>query len=150
MSQLHRHKPPLRDWVDTQETSSSEDSGRGYKETEKHQLTSHVFIVRPLLRSQKAAYHLQAELCVCGCTVPVEGRRVAGHEEEDIWLQTVGVSADVTKCLEVAHDIQSPSLVNQAGVQSGNQVGHQQDGCCHSTPCFQMSQRYPCGKKKNV
>lgn len=56
MSQLHRRKPPLRDWEDTQETSSSEDSGRGYKETEEHQLTSHVFIVRPLLRSQKAAY----------------------------------------------------------------------------------------------
>lgn len=49
---------------------------------------------------------------------------MAGHKEEDVWLWRGGDAADVTKFLDVAHDIQSSSLVNQACVQSWNQVGH--------------------------
>ncbi|KAG7230498.1 hypothetical protein INR49_024607 [Caranx melampygus] len=56
-----------------------------------------------------------------GC-VPVVGRRVAGHEEEDVRLWRRGDAAAVlTQCLEVAHDVQSSSLVDQTGVKSQNQ-----------------------------
>jgi len=56
--------------------------------------------------------------------VPVEGRRVAGHEKEDVRLWAGGVAADVAKRPNVAHHVQGASLVNQAGVQGHNQVGH--------------------------
>lgn len=59
-----------------------------------------------------------------GCTVPVKRRRVAGHEEEDVWLRRAGDAADVTKCVKMTHDIQSASLVDQTGVQSCDQVAH--------------------------
>lgn len=49
---------------------------------------------------------------------------MAGHEEEDIWLQRGGAAADVTQGLEVAHDDQRASLVDQAGVQRCGQVAH--------------------------
>lgn len=67
---------------------------------------------------------------------------MTGHEEEHVWLRRARVISDVTKFLDVAHDIQSSSLVDQTRVQSGDQVAHQQDECCSLTPRFQMSQRY--------
>lgn len=50
--------------------------------------------------------------------------RVAGHKEEDVRLQLGGDAAGVTKCLEVSHDIQRASLVDQPGIQSCRQVTH--------------------------
>ncbi len=50
---------------------------------------------------------------------------MAGHEEEDIWMHLeAGGVADVTECLDVTHDVQRPSLVDQSGVQSCEQVAH--------------------------
>lgn len=74
-------------------------------------------------------------------SIPVERRWVAGHEEEDVWLRTGG---DVTERLEMAHDIQSASLVNQPGVKSCKQVGRKQTEGSRSSPLFQRSQWYPC------
>lgn len=68
---------------------------------------------------------------------------MAGHEEQDVRPRGSGGAADVTKCLETAHDIQSASLVDQAGVQRRNQVTRQQDERSSSSPRFQVSQRYP-------
>lgn len=72
-----------------------------------------------------------------GC-VPVVGRGVAGHEEEDIRLWRRGAAAVLTQRLEAAHDVQSPSLVDQAGVKSQSQVSDQQEESCSSTPCFEI------------
>lgn len=56
--------------------------------------------------------------------VAVKRGGVAGHEEEDVWLRRAGDGADVTKCLQMTHDIQGPSLMDQTGVQSCSQVTH--------------------------
>lgn len=49
---------------------------------------------------------------------------MAGHEKEDIRLWTGGGDiAYVTKWLQVVHDVQSASLVNQTSVQSRNKIG---------------------------
>lgn len=49
---------------------------------------------------------------------------MAGHEEEDVWQRGAGGAADVAPRLQVAHDVQGASLVDQAGVQSCCQVAH--------------------------
>lgn len=48
--------------------------------------------------------------------LPVIRRRVTGHEEEDISLCRCEDAAPVTKNLQVVHDIQRTSLMDQASV----------------------------------
>lgn len=79
---------------------------------------------------------------------PVERGGVTGHEEEDVWLQGAGDAVDVTKSLEVAHDVQGASLVDQAGVEACSEVAHQQEERSGPPPRFQTGQRYSCRKTR--
>lgn len=71
-----------------------------------------------------------------GRTVPVKWCGVTGHEEEDVWLWRVGDALDVTKCLKMAHGVQSAPLVDQTGVETCSEVAHQQEGRSRPSPRF--------------
>ncbi|CAG5855535.1 unnamed protein product [Menidia menidia] len=76
---------------------------------------------------------------VSGCLL-VRPEKSSGHEEEDVRLRV----ADIAKRPNVAHHVQGASLVDQAGVQSQHQIGHQQSDGSRPTPRFEMGQRGSC------
>ena len=51
---------------------------------------------------------------------------MTGHEEQDLRAGGARGAGGLTELLQTGHDVQCPPLVNQAGIERWEQVGHQQ------------------------
>ena len=68
---------------------------------------------------------------------------MTGHEEQDLRAGGARGAGGLTELLQMGHDVQCPPLVNQAGIERWEQVGHQQHPRRRPPPGLQVGQRHP-------